>query len=394
MPVGRRVAQWRTRRRMTQQVFADRIGKSKSWVEKVERGIRKLDKFSVIQHIAEVLHIDPAELLDGQEQSPVDGSKIDGLEKLKSTLVCHATFNAHAEAPYLPKPGEIQRQIEHAWMTYGHGDYLQLLRILPKLLTISQQLHALHPEAGAEPLVQANRVASSVLVKLDEAHLAWIAADRAIVAAGNDRVLAAAAALSLTQALRALCQNRLALATALAAAHHIAQPSEGTESAEQASVYGALLLQAALAAASNNDPATVKELLRQAADLARQNKDHETSQRRGFNQTTVELTQIVTRASLGETRLALTQHEKMTKDGMLLHLPAEHRAAYLLDISRTYLQVGDMPAAGRALKEACRITPAGIRHAPSARLLVAEISRREPGPSDLHGLAASIGLTR
>ena len=47
LPIGRRVAYWRGRRKMSQQVFADRLGKSKSWVDKVERGVRRLDKFSV-----------------------------------------------------------------------------------------------------------------------------------------------------------------------------------------------------------------------------------------------------------------------------------------------------------------------------------------------------------
>ena len=48
LPIGRRVAYWRTRRKMSQQVFADRLGKSKSWVDKVERGVRRLGKFSVV----------------------------------------------------------------------------------------------------------------------------------------------------------------------------------------------------------------------------------------------------------------------------------------------------------------------------------------------------------
>lgn len=38
LPIGRRVAQLRTRLGMTQQVFADRLGRSKSWVDKIERG--------------------------------------------------------------------------------------------------------------------------------------------------------------------------------------------------------------------------------------------------------------------------------------------------------------------------------------------------------------------
>ncbi|WBB97275.1 helix-turn-helix domain-containing protein [Solwaraspora sp. WMMA2080] len=394
VPIGRRVAQWRMRRRMTQQVFADRIGKSKSWVDKVERGIRKLDKFSVIQHIAEVLHIDPAALLDGQEISPVGGSAIGNLEKLQAALTCHATFNAQTKAPHLPKLEEIQRQIEYAWLTYGHGDYPQLLRILPNLLSASQQLHALRPQMGTEPLVQAYKLASSVLVKLEEAHLAWIAADRAVIAAGNDRTLAATAALSLTQALRALDENRLALATALAAAHHIAQLPDDTESAEQTSLLGALLLQAALAAASNNDPPTVKELLLQAANLSRQEKDQDMKQQHGFSQIAVELAQIVTRARLGETRQALAQHEMVIESGRWLHLPAEHRSAYLLNITRMYMEVGNPQAAGRTVTEAHRIAPAEVQCASDARALVAEIFRCGSESPDVSRLAIAFGLTR
>ncbi len=63
LPIGRRVAHWRVRRRMTQQMLADRLGKSKSWVDKVERGVRVLDRYSVIQEIATVLRVDPAVLL-------------------------------------------------------------------------------------------------------------------------------------------------------------------------------------------------------------------------------------------------------------------------------------------------------------------------------------------
>jgi len=66
LPIGRRVAYWRTRRKMSQQVFADRLGKSKSWVDKVERGVRRLDKFSVVYDIADVLQVD-VQLLLGKD---------------------------------------------------------------------------------------------------------------------------------------------------------------------------------------------------------------------------------------------------------------------------------------------------------------------------------------
>src|ERR1700755_3078321 len=66
LPIGRRVAYWRGRRSMSQQIFADRLGKSKSWVDKVERGVRRLDKFSVVYDIADVLNVD-VQLLMGRD---------------------------------------------------------------------------------------------------------------------------------------------------------------------------------------------------------------------------------------------------------------------------------------------------------------------------------------
>ena len=59
--LGRRIGYWRRRRKLTQAVFADRIGRSKSWVEKVERGERSAGRLSVLDDICQVLQIDVAE---------------------------------------------------------------------------------------------------------------------------------------------------------------------------------------------------------------------------------------------------------------------------------------------------------------------------------------------
>src|SRR5689334_23329198 len=69
-PIGRRVAYWRGRRNMSQQLFADRLGRSKSWVEKVERGVRRLDRYSVITDIAGVLRVDIEQLLGNTTPPP------------------------------------------------------------------------------------------------------------------------------------------------------------------------------------------------------------------------------------------------------------------------------------------------------------------------------------
>ena len=97
LPIGRRVAQWRARRRMTQQVFADRIGKSKSWVDKVERGVRRLDRFSLIHQIAQVLRVDPAELVGaaGPTTSAGAGPAVPGVSAVRAAL---ARYDILAEA--------------------------------------------------------------------------------------------------------------------------------------------------------------------------------------------------------------------------------------------------------------------------------------------------------
>lgn len=57
LPLGRRVAYLRRRRGMTQAVFAERVGRTTSWADKVERGIRNLNRVSVVLAVAEVLQV-------------------------------------------------------------------------------------------------------------------------------------------------------------------------------------------------------------------------------------------------------------------------------------------------------------------------------------------------
>ncbi|WP_432906869.1 helix-turn-helix domain-containing protein [Micromonospora matsumotoense] len=261
LPVGRRVARWRVRRRMTQQMLADRLGKSKSWVDKVERGVRALDRYSVIQEIAEVLRIDPAVLLGTRLPSSAQVGEGDGVDGLRAALARY-----HVAAGVVSS-AELQRHVEHAWLTYQHAHYAQVVRALPGLLDAARSRHATAPEA-ADLLVQTYRVASAVLVKLGEADLGWLAADRAMTVAGDDPVLAGTAAVAVGQALRALSRGQLALAVTVAAARRVApRPVRDATVARQA-LCGTLLLQAALAAAEHGDTHRADELIDLTAGIA------------------------------------------------------------------------------------------------------------------------------
>src|SRR5215470_4972967 len=85
--LGRRIGYWRRRRKLTQMVFADRIGRSKSWVEKVERGERSAGRLAVLDVISEVLQVDLAALI-GEEPQRMPQACLDDNEvgRIRSSL--------------------------------------------------------------------------------------------------------------------------------------------------------------------------------------------------------------------------------------------------------------------------------------------------------------------
>lgn len=65
--IGRRVAQWRVRRNLNRRQFAERCGRSLSWVDKVESGERGLLRLPMLERVAEVLHVSVETLTDISE---------------------------------------------------------------------------------------------------------------------------------------------------------------------------------------------------------------------------------------------------------------------------------------------------------------------------------------
>ncbi|WP_430501651.1 helix-turn-helix domain-containing protein [Micromonospora trifolii] len=378
LPIGRRVAGWRVRRSMTQQMLADRLRRSKSWVDKVERGVRALDRYSVIQELAHVLRVDPEVLLC--QQRPTAAGTPHGVDGIRAAL-------ARYEAPRAPKQtDELRRQIGYAWLSYQHAHYGQLVRVLPGLLD------AVQGARSAELLVQAYRITSSLLVKLGEADLGWLAADRAMSAAGDDPILAATAAISVAQALRTSGRDRLALAATLAAANRVTSGPQ--RSAGEWAVGGTLLLQAALAAVGCGDMRRADELIDRAAGVATNLRGYDDPYHTGFGPIAVELARVVVAASRGDAVEAVRRHPVIVRREAWRRLPAEYRGAYLVDVARAYLQVGDLRGAARALVDADSVAPAEVRCRPLARTVIADVARAQPAPAGVARLANLVGLSR
>ncbi|WP_326551641.1 helix-turn-helix domain-containing protein [Micromonospora sp. NBC_01813] len=387
LPIGRRVAQLRTRRGLTQQVFADRIGKSHSWVDKVERGIRSLDRISVVHTVAAVLGVTPETILGPTTSRPEPTTDTTAaVEHLRAALARYDT-----PTPDQPSSSaeDLHHRIRYAHSAYQHAHYPQLLRTLPDLLT-----HTRHTTTGDAPdaaylPTRVYRLTAHLLTKLDEPHLAWLAADRAIATANGHPRHTAAAAIALAQALRALHRSTLATQAALTAVPLIDPAATDDPAPDGHALAGTLLIEAALAAATGNDPAGAQHYADRAAKLAATRPTDTTT---GFGPTAVELARAQIATILGNPHQAITHHQHATAGHGWRELPAEHRAAHLIDITRAHLDTGNPAAAARAIIAADQIAPAETRTRPAAHRIITTLLQTGPTP-DLTRLATTIGLT-
>ncbi|MGY3515979.1 helix-turn-helix domain-containing protein [Micromonospora sp. PTRAS2] len=393
LPPGRRVAQWRVRRGLTQQMLADRLGKSKSWVDKVERGVRALDKVSTLQELAVVLRVDTSVLLGRDVQPPEVTERVEGVERIRAALSTYdIALGAGAARSVVLPADRLARDVTHAWITFQHARYPQAVVLVPGLLAAAQRVHAEDPDPGRAVLVEAYRVTASLLVKLGEGELGWLAADRAMGAAAGEPVLVAAACVQLGQALRASGRARAARSVTLAAAYRIAPPDPDDGIPAELSLCGTLLVQAALAAARDGDHRSVADLLDEAGDLAARVGDGHDHHATAFGPTAVDVARAAAAVELGAARDAVAWHEKAVRRNAWRWLPPEHRAAHLLDAARAYLRAGDPRGAGRVLLDAERAAPAELRHRPAARQVIAQVTRTPHAPATLVQLALTLGL--
>jgi transcriptional regulator with XRE-family HTH domain len=390
LPIGRRVAYWRARRRLSQQVFADRLGKSKSWVDKVERGVRRLDKFSVVYDIADVLQID-AQLLLGREpeRRPGGVTCIDQVEvaDIRSALERYDQISTFFQTPPAPPSiDELRKAVQHAWLSYQHARYGAVVRIIPKLLRDAQAVDTAHSTVegsgleAAHLLGQVYQIASSILRKLGELDLAWLAADRsiAVAARAGDQMLAGVASYRVGSALLALGRARPALEVNVNIANRLAPGDARPTTPQLVSVYGMLLLQGAMAAARIGDSATVRDLLNGADAAARALGGNHNYYWTSFGPTNVDLHRAAAMVELGEGGLAVQTHEHLDMASFAAMLP-ERRAHHYVDLARGLAQVGDFERASEMLLEGDRLAPSEIRCRPVAHEVLSDVLRRTKG---------------
>jgi transcriptional regulator with XRE-family HTH domain len=95
MPVGERIAIYRRRRGLSQLALANMIGRSEAWLSQVERGIRHVDRVSVLVMLAQVLKVTVEDLI-GQPLSlaPNGGVEYRAIPALRAALTDYQVIPA------------------------------------------------------------------------------------------------------------------------------------------------------------------------------------------------------------------------------------------------------------------------------------------------------------
>ncbi len=393
--IGARIRLYRKRLGLSQEIVAHRVGKSRRWLQKVEAGELLVEKLHDVIELADVLHLQPSELVDRPVPMAVPaGAGADVVAPLRAVLLS-VPYGGRSAASV--EPSRVRADFELACRLHEGRRYAELAQLLPGLIAGAEEWsHAaddVQVEATSWLLVNVHCMTSALCQRFGDPGLAWVAVTLADQVAGR-------LALPLLQAV--VCRRVVNLLFyegrygeagdgAMAAAEMLAGCSE---SPDQLSAWGFLLLKGAVTAARLDDAGRAWQVLGEASRVADRlgsgDADHLWT---AFGPANVELHGIDLALNLGNPREALRRADRLDPARLAV---AERRARYWIDVSRAYVAESrrDAAAAVSALLEAERIDPWEVRHQAVVRAVVRVLlngERRSATPG-LRGLAERIGL--
>lgn len=223
-------------------------------------------------------------------------------------------------------------------------------------------------------LADAYIVASNFMVKLNDDHLAWATADRAVQAAdaSGEPLILADARRSVATVMRRTGRRDRARALLIDAADDLAPGREATP--EHLSMYGTLLQVAAYTAAVDGDRTEADELISAARAAAMRLGRDANHGHTAFGPTNVTLYQVSIAQVLGDNGAAIA-HARALNPAVIP--TAERRGRYWIDVARAWHQWGKPEACYRSLLAAERAAPAEVRYRPPVRRMTRELLRTD-----------------
>jgi transcriptional regulator with XRE-family HTH domain len=396
-PIGDRIRIYRGRRGLSQKELAGLIGRSESWLSQVERGVRSVDKFSVLVDIAQVLKTNVETLVGTRmEYAPNGDGPVAGIDAVAAALMAYPGLGRDELSSSTISLDDAERLADEAHARYQSADYAAAARVLAGLIPAVDVAVARESVGDVERLLRTQHAvyvaAAKLLTKTGDGHLAWLAADRASTAAVRlgSPVLEGLAAYQVTTALLKLDRLDEAERVALASAENIDDDSPLGISAQ-----GALFLIAAVIAGRRSDRGSANERLRRAQYLADALGEDGNYGWTAFGPTNVAIHQVSVAAELGDAEAAIHYAEQIDTS-TLPDVLRSRRAQVHLDAAWAYAQHKDDSAVVINLMETERVAPQVLRYNVVAREILRELLKRErrtatPG---LRALAARAGVLK
>ena len=393
--LGRKIAAERRRRGLSQPELARMIDRSVAWVSQVERGVRKVDRMSVLETLATALDVPLAELAAEAPVVAAVNEEPPDARGLRLVLSGAYALRALLDGRRTPALSTLRAKSREAWDLTHAGRYTELTGLLsglvPDLETAARTLlESQHGEAF-ELMAITYQACSAALDKLGEPEAAWIAADRAMMAAerAGNPMLVAAGAFRLVLVFFTARYFDQAEETARTAAEAL-QPRAEQGDPQAMSLWGALTLQRAVIAARINDAESAYGYLERAGQVAERLGTGRNDYATEFGPANVALYEIAVAVELGDAGRALRTAATVDTTG----LSGERRARMLIDVARARAQRRQISEAVTALRQAEDITPEQVRTHDLVRQLVSDLlTMQDPPSSELRGLAARLSST-
>jgi transcriptional regulator with XRE-family HTH domain len=401
--IGQRVGYWRRRRGLNRKQFADRVGRSVSWLDKVEHGERTLARLPMLERVAEALGVDVDVLVKGEDAQEaaraIDATEIKGLREALQRYQAISTVLRPPTSYEPPDLLALRRQAEYVWTSFQSSRYSIVGRTLPGLLVVSQDAVAAYSTADDDGLLartllsQSYQVAASTLWKLKEPDLAWLAAERGLSLAEQtgDSLLISDAARRVAHGLMLTEHEDQALELIDLDIDRL-EPDSATASPEYLSLYGMLFLMGSAVAARSRKASVVRDLLQEGQAVGQRLGGDRNERWTAFGPTNVVLHRVAALVELDEGGAALEAADDIDTGGLAL-LPKERRANFRIDLARAHSQRGKTDDATDELWQAFELAPDEVRCRPHVHELVTTLHHQSPTPSlKLRQLAAAVGL--
>lgn len=395
LTIGERVAWYRRRRGMTQEVLAGLVARTVDWLGKVENNRIPVDRLSVLKSLAEALDVTVGDLI--AEPSLLEWTHDSGqmtVPALRAALMDYRQglrrLDHGSTATGVPPVGDLRDQVSAVWDAYQQSRYGYVTSRLPTLLAAVQAADQGQPgDDGRQArglLAMTYQAAAMILTKLGETDLAWMAADRGLAAAldAGDPIIIGSLFRSVTHSL--LSNGRYAEAIRLTHdAADFLRPGLRQASPEYLSILGTLFLAGAMAGARNEDRGTTRSFLTEADQAAQRLGQDGNHFWTAFGPTNVAIHRVSTAMELGDVQIAIDLGAKVDASP----LPMERRIRHAIELARAYSTWNRTDEALAVLLDAERQAPEQVRlHYISRQLVLGWVRQQRGKPSpQLAGLA-------